>query len=70
MAPPTLSGIPMRRHAMAQGDLVQRTLGAATLSIETCAEVEHDRSATIQAAVPVAPFIPIVIFGGFAPTRG
>jgi hypothetical protein len=55
---------------MAQGDLVQKTLGAATLSIETYAEVEHDRSATTQAAVPVAPFIPIVIFGGFAPTRG
>jgi len=55
---------------MAQGDLVQRTLGAATLNIETYAEVEHDRSATIQAAVAVALFIPIVIFGGFAPARG
>jgi hypothetical protein len=38
---------------MAQGDLVQRMLGAATLNIDTYEEVEHDQTATTQAAVVV-----------------
>lgn len=39
---------------MAQGDLVQRMLGAATLNIDTFEEVEHDETATMQAAAVVA----------------
>jgi len=39
---------------MAQGDLVQRMLGAATLNIDTFEEVEADESATMQAAAVVA----------------
>ncbi|MCJ7629048.1 MAG: YIP1 family protein [Longimicrobiales bacterium] len=39
---------------MAQGDLVQRMLGAATLNIDTFEEVEADESATMQAATVVA----------------
>jgi len=39
---------------MAQGDLVQRMLGAATLNIDTYEEVEADESATMQAAAVVA----------------
>lgn len=38
---------------MAQGDLVQRMIGAATLKIETYEEVEADQTATTQAAVVV-----------------
>jgi hypothetical protein len=38
---------------MAQGDLVQRMLGAATLNIDTYEEVEHDTTATAQAAAVV-----------------
>jgi hypothetical protein len=38
---------------MAQGDLVQRMLGAATLDIDTYEEVEHDTTATAQAAAVV-----------------
>ena len=38
---------------MAQGDLVQRMLGAATLNIDTFEEVEADETATTQAAVVV-----------------
>ncbi len=39
---------------MAQGDLVQRMLGAATLNIDTFEEVEADETATTQAAAVVA----------------
>lgn len=39
---------------MAQGDLVQRMLGAATLNIDTYEEVEADQTATTQAAAVVA----------------
>ena len=39
---------------MAQGDLVQRMLGAATLNIDTFEEVEADETATMQAAAVVA----------------
>ena len=39
---------------MAQGDLVQRMLGAATLKIDTFEEVEADESATMQAAAVVS----------------
>lgn len=39
---------------MAQGDLVQRMLGAATLNIDTYEEVEADETATMQAATVVA----------------
>ena len=39
---------------MAQGDLVQRMLGAATLNVDTYEEVEADESATMQAAAVVA----------------
>ena len=39
---------------MAQGDLVQRMLGAATLNIDTFEEVEADETATAQAAAVVA----------------
>ena len=38
---------------MAQGDLVQRMLGAATLNIDTFEEVEADETATMQAAAVV-----------------
>jgi hypothetical protein len=38
---------------MAQGDLVRRMLGAATLNIDTYEEVEHDTTATAQAAAVV-----------------
>jgi hypothetical protein len=38
---------------MAQGDLVQRMLGAATLNIDTFEEVEADETATTQAAAVV-----------------
>jgi len=38
---------------MAQGDLVQRMMGAATLNIDTYEEVEHDETATMQAAAVV-----------------
>ncbi len=39
---------------MAQGDLVQRMLGAATLNVDTFEEVEADETATLQAATVVA----------------
>jgi len=39
---------------MAQGDMVQRMLGAATLNIDTYEEVEADETATMQAAAVVA----------------
>jgi hypothetical protein len=39
---------------MAQGDLVQRMIGAATLRIDTYEEVEADETATGQAAAVVA----------------
>jgi hypothetical protein len=39
---------------MAQGDLVQRMLGAATLNVDTYEEVEADETATMQAAAVVA----------------
>jgi hypothetical protein len=39
---------------MAQGDLVQRMLGAATLNVDTYEEVEKDEDATMQAAAVVA----------------
>jgi len=39
---------------MAQGDLVQRMLGAATLNIDTYEEVEADETATMQAGTVVA----------------
>jgi len=39
---------------MAQGDLVQRMIGAATLNIGTFEEVEADETATGQAAAVVA----------------
>ena len=39
---------------MAQGDLVQRMLGAATINIDTFEEVEADETATMQAAAVVA----------------
>jgi cytochrome bd-type quinol oxidase subunit 2 len=38
---------------MAQGDLVQRMLGAATLNIDTFEEVQQDTTATAQAAAVV-----------------
>jgi hypothetical protein len=38
---------------MVQGNLVQRMLGAATLNIDTYEEVEHDETATTQAAAVV-----------------
>ena len=38
---------------MAQGDLVQRMMGAATLNIDTFEEVEADETATMQAAAVV-----------------
>jgi hypothetical protein len=39
---------------MAQGDLIQRMMGAATLNIDTYEEVEADETATGQAAAVVA----------------
>ncbi len=39
---------------MAQGDMVQRMLGAAMLNVETYEEVEADNTATSQAAAVVA----------------
>ncbi len=39
---------------MAQADLVQRMLGAATLNIDTYEEVEADETATMQAGAVVA----------------
>jgi hypothetical protein len=39
---------------MAQGDLVQRMLGAAMLNVDTFEEVEADETATTQAAAVVA----------------
>jgi hypothetical protein len=39
---------------MTQGDLVGRMMGAARLDVKTFEEVEHDRTATGQAAVVVA----------------
>ena len=38
---------------MAQGDLVNRMIGAATLSVDTFEEVEADQDATGQAAIVV-----------------
>jgi len=39
---------------MAQGDLVQRMVGAASLNVDTFEEVEADETATMQAATVVA----------------
>jgi len=39
---------------MAQGDIVQRMIGAATLNVQTYEEVEADQTATPQAAAVVA----------------
>ena len=43
---------------MAQGDLVQRMLGAATLNIDTYEEVEADENATRTAHQTAALFEP------------
>jgi hypothetical protein len=49
---------------MAQGDLVQRMLVAATLNIDTFEEVEADETATIQAAAVVAMVAVASAIGG------
>jgi hypothetical protein len=49
---------------MAQGDLVQRMLGAATLDINTYEEVEADETATMQAAAVVAMVAVASAIGG------
>ena len=49
---------------MAQGDLVQRMLGAATLNIDTFEEVEADETATMQAAAVVAMVAVASTIGG------
>lgn len=49
---------------MAQGDLVQRMLGAATLNIDTFEEVEADETATMQAAAVVAMVAVASAIGG------
>ena len=49
---------------MAQGDLVQRMLGAATLNVDTFEEVEADESATMQAATVVAMVAVASAIGG------
>ena len=41
--------------------MLNRMIGAARLSVETFEEVEHDRSATIQALVVV---VVVAIFSG------
>ena len=47
-----------------QGSLIQRMIGAATLDIETYEEVEHDESATPQAAVVVGIVAVAAAIGG------
>lgn len=49
---------------MAQGDLVQRMLGAATLNVDTYEEVEADETATMQAATVVAMVAVASAIGG------
>ncbi|NNM05491.1 MAG: YIP1 family protein [Gemmatimonadetes bacterium] len=49
---------------MAQGDLVQRMLGAATINIDTFEEVEADETATMQAAAVVAMVAVASTIGG------
>ena len=49
---------------MAQGDLVQRMLGAAALNIDTFEEVEADQTATMQAATVVAMVAVASAIGG------
>jgi hypothetical protein len=49
---------------MAQGDLVQRMLGAATLNVDTFEEVEADETATMQAAAVVAMVAVASAIGG------
>ena len=49
---------------MAQGDMVQRMLGAATLNVDTFEEVEADESATMQAATVVAMVAVASAIGG------
>ena len=49
---------------MAQGDLVQRMLGAATLNIDTYEEVEADETATMQAATVVVMVAVASAIGG------
>lgn len=51
---------------MAQGDLIQRMLGAATLNIDTFEEVEADETATMQAAAVVAMVAVASAVGGMA----
>ncbi len=49
---------------MAQGDLVQRMLGAATINVDTFEEVEADETATTQAAAVVAMVAVASTIGG------
>ena len=51
---------------MAQGDLVQRMLGAAALNVDTFEEVEADQTATMQAAAVVAMVAVASAIGGAA----
>ena len=51
---------------MAQGDLVQRMLGAATINIDTFEEVEADETATMQAAAVVAMVAVASTVGGMS----
>jgi hypothetical protein len=51
---------------MAQGDLVQRMLGAAAINIDTFEEVEADETATMQAAAVVAMVAVASAVGGMS----
>jgi hypothetical protein len=48
----------------ARGSLIERMVGAATLDIDTYEEVEHDESATSQAAIVVAIVAVAAAIGG------
>ncbi len=48
----------------AKGSLLERMVGAATLDIDTYEEVEHDESATSQAAIVVAIVAVAAAIGG------
>jgi hypothetical protein len=54
----------------ARGSLIERMVGAATLDIDTYEEVEHDESATSQAAIVVAIVALSAAIGGVAAGGG
>lgn len=53
-----------------QGSLIERMIGAATLNIDTYEEVEHDESATSQAAIVVGIVAVAAAIGGVGAGSG